>query len=53
MGVLFLNETGELGRLENIASPWPAIFANTVLYAAIALFIRFRLRVDADRCLRR
>jgi ABC-type transport system involved in multi-copper enzyme maturation permease subunit len=53
MGVPFLNETGELLRLEGIASPWPAIIANAVLYGAVALFIRFRLWVDADRCLRR
>jgi len=34
-------------------SPWPAIVTNVVLYTVIALFIRWTLFRDAERCLRR
>jgi hypothetical protein len=48
-----LNEFDDLPLLANFASPWLAIIANAVVYATIALFIRYLLFRDAERCLRR
>ena len=48
-----LNEFNDLPSLAGFASPWPAIIANAVVYTAIALFVRYLLFRDAERCLRR
>jgi len=54
VGVAYLNEFSQLEQiLWPIANPWPAILLNTILYASIALLIRWRLFADSESLLRR
>jgi ABC-type transport system involved in multi-copper enzyme maturation permease subunit len=50
--VASLNESSELHKYAG-GSPWPVVIANSALYLAITLLIRWRLFADAERCLRR
>jgi ABC-type transport system involved in multi-copper enzyme maturation permease subunit len=53
VGLPALNEFDRLPDVGDFNSPWPAIITNVVLYTIIALFIRWMLFRDAERCLRR
>ena len=54
VSVAYLNEFSQLEQiLWPITNPWPAILLNTILYASIALLIRWRLFADSESLLRR